>query len=151
MRATKRSVSLSSGEAALRCGKGSSKFATGFIAIMSAIVIASILLAVTATGSLVGFIGRSNLLDAELKMRSAAAADACADEVLLKIGSDPAYTGAFAVRANRLDRCQAVVTLQGSTSQVRIQATSSKAVTNEALVIDSQTHAVISWEEIPVY
>ncbi len=117
---------------------------------MSAIIISTVLLIVAATGSLTGFFQRANILDAELKDRSAAAADACADHAFLLVANTTAYTGLTLLSINPLDSCR--VQVSGSSQKsIRIQATSSTAVTNLQISYDPSTFSVTSWQEIPVF
>jgi len=123
----------------------------GFIALMSAIIISAILLIVATTGSLTGFFERSNILDSELKERSAAAADACADQAFLLIANDPTYTGLSLLTLNSLDSCRLLVS-GSSPKSIRIQATSSNAaVTNLQISYNPSTFSIISWQEIPMF
>jgi hypothetical protein len=122
----------------------------GFIALMSAIIISAILLIVVTTGGLTGFYSRSNILDAELKSRSAAAADACADQALLLIANDSAYIGLTLLTLNSLDSCRVLVS-GVSPKDIRIQATSSNAITNLEINYDPAASAVISWQEIQTF
>ena len=117
---------------------------------MSAIIISAILLIIATTGSLTGFNGRSNILDSELKNRSLAVADACADQAFLLIINDAAYTGLTALTLNSLDSCRVLVTGTAS-KNIRIQATSSTAITNLQIQYDLTTHTVSTWQEIPVF
>lgn len=57
----------------------------GFIALISTIIISTILLVVVVAGSMTGFTTRFNMLDAESKQRSAALADACVDVLLFRL------------------------------------------------------------------
>jgi hypothetical protein len=122
----------------------------GFIALMSAIIISAVLLVTVVAGGLTGFYGRSNILDGELKSRSSAAADACADQALLMIANDSTYTGTLTTVLNSLDACRAVVS-GTSPKSIRIQATSSAAITNLQISYDPSTSSVVSWEELPVF
>lgn len=122
----------------------------GFIALMSAIIISAILLIVATTGGLTGFYERANILDAELKDRSAATADACADQALLLIANDSTYTGLTLLTLNSLDSCRVLVS-GASPKNIRIQATSSNAVTNLRIDYDPAASAVTSWQEVPVF
>jgi hypothetical protein len=122
----------------------------GFIALMSALIISAVLLVTVLTGSLTGFYERANILDAELKDRSSATADACADQALLLIANDTNYVGTSLLRLNSLDSCRAVVS--GTTlKSIRIQATSSVAVTNLVISYDIGTLSVTSWQELAVF
>lgn len=128
----------------------------GFIALMSVIIIGIVLLLVVITASLTGFYSRFNVLDFELKERSSAAADACVSQALLNIANDASYAGAGAMptlRLNSLDSCWVgpVTTIVGSPSRkaFEVQATSSDAVTNLAIVANADDLSIISWREIP--
>lgn len=121
----------------------------GFIALMSAIIISVVLLVGAVGGSMTGFYERSNILDAELKSRSASAADACAEQALLLLTNDPGYTGTSVLTLNSLDVCRAVVS--AGSPNVRVQATSSRAVTNLDIVYNPATHTVTSWQEVAIF
>ncbi len=123
----------------------------GFIALVSAIIISAILLVVVISGSLGSIYSRFDTLDAELKERSASAADACADQALLKVANDPAYTGTVLLTLNASDSCRAVTATVGSQKSVRVQATSSTAVTSLQLVLKSSDATVLSWQEVPIF
>jgi hypothetical protein len=124
--------------------------ARGFVALMSAIVISAVLLIIAVTGSFTVFFGRGNILDAELKSRSAAAADACAEQAFLLIANDPTYTGLSVFTFNSLDSCRVEVS-GDSPKSLRIQATSSRAVTNLEINYDPDIPSVLSWREVPVF
>ena len=134
----------------------------GFIALMSAIIIATILLLVATTGGLTGIFARGDALDAELKARSVGAADACVDLALLALanGDDPTVAP-YAL--NSLDKCRVVsVTPASGETSIRIHAVSgngadiiepfpSAAVTNLEVVVDSTDLSVISWREVATF
>lgn len=122
----------------------------GFIALISAVIISMVLLIVVTVGSFTGFFERANILDAEFKDRSATAADACADQALLFIANDSTYAGLTLLSLNSLDSCRVLVS-GVSPKSIRIQATSSHAVTNLHINYDPATPAVVSWQEIPVF
>jgi len=119
---------------------------------MSAIIISAILLIVAVTGSLTGFFQRSNILDSELKSRSSAVADACADHALLLIANDATFTNSASpilFTFNSLDSCRVFVSDTPPYKSVKVQATSSNAVTNLTISYDPAAPAILSWEEIP--
>lgn len=126
------------------------KHPRGFIALMSVIIISAVLLLVVTTLSFTGFYSRFNMLDAELKARSAAAADACADTAILKLAQnlDP---GDLVLSLNSLDQCR-VGSVSGATQKTfRIQATSSEsAVTNLEVTLNTD-FSVASWQEISTF
>jgi len=117
---------------------------------MSAIVISAVLLVTAATAGFVGFYHRSNGLDAELKARSAAAADACADAALLTLaqGGDP---GGRILSLNSLDECRIGAVSGSAQKTFRVQATSTGAVTNLEIIADGSDLSVLSWREISTF
>jgi hypothetical protein len=124
----------------------------GFIALISAIIISAMLLLVIAAMGATTFYSRFNMLDTELKERSFATADACADRAFIELVLDPTYTGS-ALMLNSIDECRVgKVSWSGSTVQFSVQATSSDtAVTNLKIVANSGDFSIVSWEEIATY
>ena len=122
----------------------------GFIALMSALLLSGVLLAVAASGSLVGFYTRAGIAASELKERSTAAADACADQALIALIFDDTYAGNETVVLNTLDQCRVGALTDTPTTKVfSVQATSSgKAVTTLRIVYATTTKTVVSWLEV---
>ena len=120
--------------------------AEGFIALISAIIISAILLLVATTGSLSGFYSRFNILDAELKERSVALAEACADHALLRLANDITYTGNETVVVGA-QSCT-IGTVSGSSQKTfKTQGIFKNFYTNLQITVDVTTLAVISWQE----
>ncbi len=119
---------------------------TGFIALMSAIIISVILLLIVTNLSFTGFYGRSDILDSELKERSSALAEACVDTALLNLAQNVNYIGDVIVE---LDKC----TIQsvaggGSIKTIKVKADYKNYITNLQVLVDSTNDmAVVSWEE----
>ena len=65
---------------------------SGFVALITAIILSLILIIITTTFNQTNFFTRGMLLDSEYKERSAALAEACVDVARLKLANDPAYT-----------------------------------------------------------
>lgn len=65
----------------------------GFIALLSALIISTVLLLIATGGSLSGFYTRMNSLGNEYKERSFALAEACVQHTLLALLYDPLYAG----------------------------------------------------------
>ncbi|MBP9748215.1 MAG: hypothetical protein KBD17_01145 [Candidatus Pacebacteria bacterium] len=63
----------------------------GFVALITSVIISTVLLMVATNLSLTGFYARSNLLDFELKEMSYHLAEACIDTAILKIINNPNY------------------------------------------------------------
>jgi len=123
----------------------------GFVALMSVIIIGAVLLAVVIGASLTGFYSRYNVLDFELKERSASTADACADQALLELANDATYAGGTTLSLNSLDKCSIGPMSGTAEKSFQIQATSSDAVTNLAITARAADLTIISWREIPNY
>ncbi len=131
---------------------------SGFIALMSAIVISVMLLAITLALGFSGFFARFNVLDSESKERSSALAEACGDSAILKISQDGAYapspvfdfttqTGGESVSVDT-DSCTiASVDSSGSQKIIKTQANFNKAYTNLRIVIDTTDFTIVSWDE----
>ncbi len=119
---------------------------SGFIALMSAIIISVILLIITANLNLTGFYGRSNILDWELKQKSSALADACADIVLLRLAEDPNYAGEENITVSENDTCTIFSASGGNQRTFAIQAKPSNYYTNLEITIDVNTLEITRWE-----
>ena len=125
----------------------------GFIALMSAVIISVILLLIATNLSLTSFYGRSNILDFELKERSSALAEACADTAILKLANDLGYipvAGGEDVFVG-LDKCTIESVAPGAGSEIIIHTQSDYKdyFTNLKIIVDSSDDlSVVSWEEI---
>lgn len=124
----------------------------GFIALTSVVIISVILLVVTVGGSLTGFYSRSAVLDTELKERSAALADACADVVLLRLAGDASYAGPEIVSVGN-DSCQIFASSNPSDDprSFVVQAAYRRTYTTLELSANVDAATLISRQEIPTY
>lgn len=125
----------------------------GFIALMSAVIISAVLMLTVVAGALSGIYARSNVLDAELKSRSRAVADACLEQALLLVTNDPGY-GSSAPETeyqkfNSIDACELTVSGAAPTKTISVQGSSTKAVTNLSATYDTDTKALSSLAEVP--
>jgi hypothetical protein len=127
---------------------------TGFIALMSAIIISAILLLITINLSKNSFSGRLNILDSEYKERSVALAEACVDTALLKLANNSAYTGNQTITVSGGDTC-IIKNINPTTDPIVIDTkaffppvASQKATTNLHVRVNKVDLAVLSWEEI---
>lgn len=118
---------------------------TGFIALISAIIISVLLLTITFTVSMTGLWGRFNILDAESKERSSNLAEACADIAILNLAqSQPQPLNPVHVES---DECNIVSITPGSQTTIKTQAIINKAYTNLVVVINSD-YSIVSWNEV---
>lgn len=125
---------------------------SGFIALMSTIIISAVLLIITVSLNLTGFLGRFNIFDSELKEVSLNLAEACGDTALLNLANAVTYLGDVSVGS---DKCT-IVSVQGDTpsaGKTTVKTTAmpanSRVVTNIEIVIDSISLEVITWKEVP--
>lgn len=117
---------------------------SGFIALMSAIIISVVLLLIVANLSLTSFYGRFNILDSELKEKSSALAEACVDTAMLKLVNDSDYSGNETVSVDA-DTCE-IESVSGG--MISVRADYRNYVTKLEVDVDSSI-SVTRWEEIP--
>ncbi len=122
---------------------------SGYIALMSAIVISVLLIAITLSLGLSSFFGRFDILDAESKERSSALSEACVNQAILKAVS-AVYSSNEIIQIGS-DSCSIVSSqlnypLPG---QILIKTTAvfNKSYTNLRVVINSNTFKIVSWQE----
>lgn len=122
---------------------------SGFVALISAIIISVILLLIATNLSLTGFYDRSNILDSELKERSSALAEACADTALLKLANDPNYIGGETITVSGSDTCTIDPTILSDPRTFITKADYNNTYfTKLKIVVDVASVSVASWEEI---
>jgi hypothetical protein len=123
----------------------------GFIALTSAVIVAAMLMVVLVAGSMSGFYERGVALDAELKARSEAAANACAQRAVLYL-QGPGYAGGN-YRLNSMDECMVGAAAEsGSQITFKVQGISGKAaITNIEVTYDPQMRTIMWQKEIPTY
>jgi hypothetical protein len=122
---------------------------SGFIALMSAVIISVLLLLMAANLGTNGFYNRFNILDSELKERSSALAEACADTALLKLANDSTYVGPETVIVSGTDTCTIDTTTPINPRVFNVHANYNNSYTNLQITIDVPTVIVNRWEEIP--
>jgi hypothetical protein len=122
---------------------------SGFVALMSAIVISVVLLIIAVTGSFTGFFGRADVLDAESKTRSIALADACVDSLMLNLSYDATYGGGDTVTLGS-DTCEIKdsPTPYDPIRTFPIQAVFNNAYTNYQITVDTDAMEVTQWAEV---
>lgn len=121
----------------------------GFVALMSVIIISAILLLVAGTLSFSGFYSRYNILDSELKDRSSALAEACVDHTLLKIATNPAYSGA-ATTSIGSEQCYTYpITPSTPTETFETLSLYKNYYTHLRIKVSAPSLSIISWEELP--
>jgi type II secretory pathway pseudopilin PulG len=118
---------------------------SGFIALMSAIIISIVLLGIVLTGGLTGFFGRFNVLDSESKERSVAAAESCIDLAVLDYINKGkiTITGGEDCEIKFKDDTSNPITILSQSSSIN------HAYTNIKAVINTDDMTINSWIECP--
>ncbi len=128
---------------------------SGYIALMSAIIISILLLAITVGLGFNGFFGRLNIVDSDSKERSSALAEACVDVAILKLVSDKDYVLTPADQniqiGNNPKNICSIMSLSPipRTFPITIQTQSNinKAFTNLEVIVDNNFE-ITSWQEL---
>ncbi len=128
----------------------------GFIALISAIIIAVILLVVVTTIGMSSLLSRFNVLGYELKQRSSALAEACADKVLLSVAQDAGYPVGYTLPQTVSvggDVCTILSSSNpsGNPRTFTMQAVYQHSYTNLQLTVDVNTLVITSWQEVPTF
>jgi len=120
----------------------------GFMALMSAIIISVILLLIAVSLSTTSFYGRTNILDFELKEKSSALAEACADTAILRLALDPNYPFPVNDPINVGENDCIIQSVSGDTQKtVKVKANYLNYVTNLEIKVNSNM-SVVFWKEI---
>ena len=110
----------------------------GFVALMSAIVISSLLLALTFSAGFSGFFARFNLLDSESKAKSLALAEGCLDTAIARAIEDSTYNPNNENVAIGSDACVIVsVSSSGTQKVIKTLAVVNKTQTNIKAVFET--------------
>ena len=125
----------------------------GFVALISAIIIAFMLLAITLTAGLTSIFGRFNVLDAESKEHSSSLAEACGDSSILEV-TYGTYSNNKLIHIgpnpSPEDDCSIITAIPNkpTTGQtlIKTQSVVNKAYTNIMIAIDSD-YNIVSWDE----
>lgn len=123
----------------------------GYIAVVSAMVIMTVLLLLATTTSMASFYSRFNALDRENKKVGTALAESCVDSALLKLAMNSSYLGneTVSVGSNSCKICP--VSAAGQIRNFSTKATYNQTVTNFAVksTLNANSLSINSWQEIP--
>ena len=135
-----------------------SSYQGGYIALISAVIISSLLLIITFTVNFSNFFARFNILDSEYKKVSTGLAEGCADTAILELSKDNAWqpnggTGDLLVSIDDKSCKICEVENVGSPTIIRTRAVHQKAYTNLEVTVtaNGSTITVDSWLETPNY
>lgn len=122
---------------------------SGYIALISAIIISVILMLIVLGTGLTGFSGRFNILDSEWKERSTALAEGCLDTARLKLAVDPSYTVTTPETITiGSGTCQIISVSSAWPKTIVTQAKPNNIYTNLTVVVPDATN-ITSWQELP--
>ena len=124
---------------------------SGFIAIISVIIISAVLMAISFNLSYSGFFARSNVADGEFKQRSGGLAEACIENARIKIAADAAYAGGETVAIGSESCTIMSVTTAGTIKTIKSTASVMGTTTNLQVAVDGQSLAIISWSELATF
>ena len=121
---------------------------SGFIALVSVILISFVLITFVVSIGLSGFLGRSNQLESEFKEQSIASAEACVEKATADLVAGNPTTGTVTFGGGKFTCTIDIVpnTFPGQTT-IKTQGVYKNSYTNLVVVVDSATQAVISWRE----
>ncbi len=130
----------------------------GFIALISALVISSVMLLIATSGSLAGFYTRSTSLSSEYKERSFFLADTCVNQTLLTLASTPTYVGSAttSVSGTINGACYTgPVTKSGvapnDTYQFRVRSYYMDTYSSVAVTAKVSDLSITTYTEVPMY
>jgi len=124
---------------------------SGYIALISVIIIVALLMVISVAVSFSGFFSRFGILENEYKEVSSGLAEACADTAILKLAGDWSYFGSESVIVGS-NNCQ-IISVQDSGSQklIRAQANYKNSYTNLEIKVSKGASSINidSWKELP--
>jgi hypothetical protein len=126
---------------------------SGFIALVSVIFVAFMLVTFAISVGLTGYYGRANQLLGEVKEQSAASANACAEKAIADLASERVATGTLTFGDDLFVCTVKSIALDTPTSgqtTIKAEGVYKESYTNLVVVVDSTTQAVLSWREYAV-
>ena len=117
---------------------------SGYIAIVSALLIALGIAVLVSVAGIVSFLGRQEISDASFKERSRGLAESCVQIALLRLAEDPAYAGNETVPVDD-EECRIVSVLPGTERIISVRAGYEGAWTS--LRVAATATEIVEWEE----
>ena len=120
----------------------------GYITLTSAIILSLVLMTVSLALSSYSFFSFSNIATNELKERSLALAESCAESALLKLKLDPTYGGNETLTINA-NQCS-ILPLETSGSQtiIKTKGTIQSITSSLEITVTMSDVTVVSWEQV---
>ena len=122
----------------------------GFIALLSILIISTVLFVATLSIAQFGIASRYFIMDLEQKTASYKLAEACLEVVRIKIYNDASYSQNALQNININQEVCTIesVTKNGLQTIVKVTGKNSLAVTHLQIIFNNQTSDYISWMEV---
>jgi len=121
---------------------------SGYIALISSIIISILVLGIALAISSAGYFSRFDILKNEFKERSLALAEACVDTALLKLARNQSYNGNENINVGN-NQCSILIIETASGQKIiKTKAIFQNAVTNLKVTVNNVNLSVIYWEEL---
>lgn len=125
---------------------------SGFIALISSVIISVVLLLTITTLSFNGYYNRFNVFESEMKERSQALAKACINIALLRIVSGEKYTGNTAISISDTESCRVgEITHQSGMYSFKTSAEHYNSQTNYKVTVNDADFSIKSLEETATF
>ncbi len=121
----------------------------GFIALVSVIIISSILLILAVTLNFSGFFGRLNTYNGEIKAESEALASSCIDHAILKLAEDDTFDGDVSVSVGTESCYIYTLNFSGNDATFVTRGIKNGAHTFYKTTMDTDTFKIASFLECP--
>lgn len=121
---------------------------SGYIAIVTAIIISVLVVVMAFTISLNSFIGRANILDSNFKEVSRALSEACFEDARLKLAQNSSYSGNEVINIGS-NSCNILsVSPNGSQYVINTQAQYQDSYTDLIFTVNSSDLSLAGWQEV---
>ena len=124
---------------------------SGYIAIVSAMIISAVLVIIVVTLGQVSFFNRVNVADTHFKNKSRALSEACVNTALLKLALNPSYSGNETITVAS-DTCKVLQIVSSAAGRViPAQGIFNNSFTDYKVIVASDTVSIVSWEEVQAF
>jgi len=123
---------------------------SGFIALISILIVSAVLLATTLGLAQFGLANRFFIMHLEQKAASEKLAEGCVQMARIKVYNDPSYT----VSSRDIDIADKTCTIHsitnsGSASTIKVRAMEGESISNLCVVVNNTNGSFTSWKEVP--
>ncbi|MDP3901558.1 MAG: hypothetical protein Q8Q37_01100 [bacterium] len=121
---------------------------SGYIAVVTSVILGMLMLMIAVTLSLSSFGSRLNNLDFYNKQTSYFVALSCLDKTLLELSKDSNYGGDATTTVDSFECFAFPIEIDGNNKIIKSRSRVNGATTNLLLTIESETLSTISLEEV---